>query len=1062
MISTAILLLAFSAQDAKQALQALKDCTACHNANMAQAKLRLDSLEAIAKGGMSGSVIQPGDSQTSLLIKRVTATDPAMRMPPTGALLKAESIAVLKSWIDAGAPGLPVQAAKVDFDKDIEPILKANCTGCHSGASAKGQLQLDAGSVAMRVIQPGKAAESRLIHRVEGSGNERRMPLNGQPLKAEEIAKLKAWINEGAAWPVSKMAAKQTGKHWAYVKPVKVAPPASGHPIDAFLAARLAKQGLKFSPRASRETLIRRVSLDLTGLPPSPSEVEAFVSDTKVDAYARLVERLLASPHYGERWARPWLDQARYADTNGFEKDLRRSMWLYRDWVINALNGDMGFDRFTIEQLAGDMLPNATNEQKIATGFHRNTMYNEEGGVDKEEAQFEVLVDRVNTTGTVWLGSTITCHQCHNHKYDPFTHKEYYQLMAFFSNGYKDIKEYGDTSVKWIEPKLELPAPEQAVKRAELEKRRKALDEKLKTSTPELQAEQAEWERQIHEADGAWTTLVPSKLQAESGTELKLLDNGRIFASGANPLRETYTIEARVASGITGLRLEALPSADLPRQGPGRDAYGNFIITGIDVLKDGKPVPVARILSDDGRPGADGRWSIDASKEDKRLPRQLVLAFQMPVSAGALQVRIASNSDLIGQSIGHFRLSTTAASDPSWVVRIKHNLRANRDEKAVAAYFRTISKSLAPVRDELREVNNQIEKLDIPTALVMAEAAGNDRPSDFVRIRGGFAAKAEKVYADVPAVFGGLPGNLPPNRLGLAQWLVGRDNPLTARVTVNRIWEQYFGRGIVETSEDFGSQGERPNHPDLLDWLAVEFMDRGWSMKQLHRLIVTSEAYQQTSRVTPELLQADPYNKLISRGPRFRMEAEMIRDNALAAAGLLSRKIGGPSVFPYQPPGIWDVPYSSDQWIESKGEDKYRRGLYTFIRRSAAYPSMLNFDAVSREQCVVRRVRTNTPMQALTTLNDPAFFENAVALGKRLVSEASTDAERVKLGLRLVTARDPKPAEVDRLLTWKQGEAAYFRNHAEEAGKLGGGVEQAAWTMLANVLLNLDEALTKE
>jgi mono/diheme cytochrome c family protein len=1052
-----LFLLTLAAQDP---LQALKSCTPCHNAAMAQAKLRLDSLESLAKGGMSGAVIKPGDAANSLLFKRITATDPAMRMPPTGALLNADAIATVKTWIDNGAAGL--QIAK-DFDKDIEPILKANCIGCHSGASANGQLQLDAGSVAMRVIKPGKADESRLIHRIEGTGNERRMPLNGPPLKPEEIAALKSWIDAGASWPASKMAAKQTGKHWAYIKPAKAQPPLPGHPIDAFLKARLQKQGLTFSPRASRETLIRRLTLDLTGLPPTPSEVEAFVTDTKVDGYERLVERLLASPHYGERWARPWLDQARYADTNGFEKDLRRSMWLYRDWVINALNSDMGFDRFTIEQLAGDMLPNATNGQKIATGFHRNTMYNEEGGVDKEEAQFEVLVDRVNTTGTVWLGSTITCHQCHNHKYDPFTHKEYYQLMAFFSNGYKDIKEYGDTSVKWIEPKLELPTPEQAAKRDELQARRKALEEKLKTATPELKAEQDEWLRTIRAAYSEWTTLIPTKLSAENGSDLKLLAEGRVFASGPNPLRETYVFETRVTSKLTGLRVEALPTPDLPRQGPGRDAYGNFIVSNIDVEVDGKRVELARVLSDDGRTNASGQWNIDASKEDTRLARQLVLVFKTPVNPGALRVRITSNSDLIGQSIGSFRLSATGAADPSTIVRIKHNLRAlPAEDPAIATYFRTVSKLLAPTREELREVNNQIDKLDIPTALVMAEAAGTERPSDFLRIRGGFSAKADKVYADVPAVLGGLPADLPPNRLGLAKWLVSRDNPLTARVTVNRIWEQYFGRGIVETSEDFGSQGERPNHPELLDWLAVEFMDRGWSLKQLHRLIVTSEAYRQTSRVTPELLQADPYNKLISRGPRFRMEAEMIRDAGLAASGLLSSKIGGPSVFPYQPNGVWDVPYSSDQWIESKGEDRYRRGLYTFIRRSAAYPSMLNFDAVSREQCVVRRVRTNTPLQALTTLNDPAFFENAMALGKRLQAEANTDSDRLKLAFRLVAAREPKPAEMDRLLTWKQGEVAYFRNHSDEAKKLGGGPEQAAWTMLANVLLNLDEALTKE
>jgi hypothetical protein len=461
-------------------------------------------------------------------------------------------------------------------------------------------------------------------------------------------------------------------------------------------------------------------------------------------------------------------------------------------------------------------------------------------------------------------------------------------------------------------------------------------------------------------------------------------------------------------------------------------------------------------------------WSIDASKEDKRLARQMVMVLKTPVAnVSSIRVRLISNSDLVGQSIGQFRLSVTSAKDPSWSVRVRHHLREALDtgkdpEQKLAAFFRTVSAKLAPVRDELREVRNQLDRLDIPSALIMAEDSSNPTPSDFVRIRGGFSAKADKVFADVPAVMGGLPAGLPRNRLGLAKWLVSRDNPLTARVTVNRIWEQYFGRGLVETSEDFGSQGERPSHPELLDWLAVEFMDHNWSLKHIHRLIVTSQAYRQTSRVTPELLQTDPYNKLISRGPRFRMEAEMIRDNALAASGLLSRKVGGPSVFPYQPAGIWDVPYSSDQWIESKGEDRYRRGLYTFVRRSAMYPSMLNFDATSREVCTVRRVRTNTPLQALTTLNDPAFFETAKALGQRLMADASTDADRVKLGIRLVTARTAKPAEVDRLLSWRQGEVAYFRNHKDEAEKLGGDAEKASWTMLANVLLNLDEALTKE
>jgi mono/diheme cytochrome c family protein len=1052
----------------QEALQALRSCTACHNATMAQGNLRLDTLEAIGKGGLSGAVLKPGDAANSLLIKRATSTEPAMRMPPTGAMLDTAKVEAVKRWIDAGAPGLsPTIAAvnrKVDFDAEVEPILKANCNGCHSGASAKGQLRLDAGSTAMRVITPGKAEESRIIHRVEGRGNERRMPLGGQPLKPAEIAILRDWINSGASWPAAKMQDKAQ-KHWAYVKPVK-------HPtinsIDGFLLTKLKA----FSPEASRETLIRRVSLDLTGLPPTPAEVDAFLADQSPNAYAKLVDRLLASPQYGERWARPWLDLARYADTNGFEKDLRRSMWKYRDWVIDALNKDMGFDQFTIEQLAGDMLPNPTNDQKIATGFHRNTMYNEEGGVDKEEAHFEVLVDRVNTTGMVWLGATTACHQCHNHKYDPFTHKEYYQMMAFFSNTAKDVREYGDTSIKWIEPKLELPSPEQARKREELTTRQKALEEKLKTNTPEITAEQTDWSRTVLASYKEWTPVIASKLTADGGAVLKQdAPTALIMASGPNPLRETYTIESKVNKPqITGLRIEAVPAPGvLPRNGPGRDAYGNFILTRAQVEVNGKPVEVSRYLADDGRVNtATQLWIVDASKEDERLPRQMVLVFKEPVKLTAeavVRLRLSAESDLVGQSLGQFRVSVSSSYDPSAIVKVRHNLRPLLDsgsdpEQKLATYFRTISTKLAPVRDELREIRNQLDRLDIPSALIMAE--GPDTPSDFVRIRGGFSAKADKVFADVPAVLGGLPPDLPRNRLGLAKWLVSRENPLTARVTVNRIWEQYFGRGLVETPEDFGSQGERPTHPELLDWLAVELMDHNWSLKHIHRLIATSTAYKQTSRVTPELLQSDPYNRLISRGPRFRMEAEMIRDTALASSGLLSRKVGGPSVFPYQPPGIWDVPYSDDKWIESKGEDRYRRGLYTFVRRSAMYPSMLNFDATSREQCVVRRVRTNTPMQALTTLNDPAFFETAQALARRIQAEATSEADRVKLGFRLVTARAAKPAEVDRLLSWRQGEVAYFKSHTDEATKLGGDAEKASWTMLANVLLNLDEALTKE
>jgi mono/diheme cytochrome c family protein len=1090
-------------QAAPDRVQAIlnESCVSCHAGDQAAGNLRLDSLEHVAAGGALGAVVVPGDSKASSLLQRVTTNDRALRMPPAGAPLAAESVAVLKAWIDAGAPGM--QAAHppkdVDFAADVEPLLKKNCFGCHSGAQPKSQLRLDAKAAAMRgglggpVIVPGKSADSRLVHRVEGRGGEQRMPLKGEPLKPAEIAILKSWIDQGAKWPAAPETTSSSAvieKHWAYKAPVKPAVPTVknktlvSNPIDAFLLSKLESQGLSFSGPASKETLIRRVSLDLIGLPPTPAEVQEFVSDERPDAYQRLVDRLLSSKHYGERWARPWLDLARYADTNGYEADRRRTMWKFRDWVIDAFNRDMPFDQFTVEQIAGDMLPNAGESQKIATGFHRNTMYNEEGGVDREESHFEVLVDRVNTTATVWLGSTLGCAQCHNHKYDPFTHKEYYQMMAFFTRTAKEEQRYGETLRKWREPQLDLATPEQDKKREELNTRIKQIEEKLKTSTPELEREQASWEKDLAKAADEWSTITPAALRAESGSTLTANPDGEIAATGENPQRETYVLEAPGSiKKLTGLRLEALPDASLPRGGPGRDSYGHFVITEVRAeIGSGnawKPVEFKRIVADDGRVQAKATrqlWTVDLSREEKRLSRQLVLVAKEPqeIAKGAtIRISIVQNSDFTGQTLGRFRASVTGAKDPTMIVKLRPRLRSvlamKKDQrspesaKELAEFFRTVATSLEPLRDELRERKNELDRLGIVTAMIMREEPGYERPSDYVRIRGGFASKGEKVFANVPAVLGTLPESELPNRLGLARWLVSRENPLSARVAVNRIWEQYFGRGLVETSEDFGSQGEKPTNQELLDWAAVEFMDRGWSFKAMHRLIVTSTAYRQTSKLTPHLLQVDPYNRLISRGPRFRMEAEMIRDATLAASGLLSAKIGGPSVFPPQPAGVWDVPYSDETWDESKGEDKYRRALYTFIRRSALYPAMMNFDATSREFCTVRRVRTNTPLAALTTLNDPAFFEMAQSLAKRMVTEGGNgDSSRVDYGFRLVTARTPKPGEKDRLLTWLHNERSYFAAHPDEAAKMTGNAELAPWTMLGNVLLNLDEMLTKE
>jgi hypothetical protein len=955
-----------------------------------------------------------------------------------------------------------VAFAQPSLDQQVQAILAESCAGCHGGAKPVKGLKLDS-------LATAQSARAQIVERVTAT-DASRMPPTG-PLPSAKIAILQQWSKQQTA-----AATAATPKHWSYRR---IERPANGNSIDALVEARLQPQGLKFSPEASPETLLRRVSLDLTGLPPTPAEIDAFLADTRPGAYERAVDRLLASPHYGERWARPWLDLARYADTNGYEKDKRRTMWAYRDWVIQALNQDMGFDQFTIEQIAGDMLPGASASQKIATGFHRNTMLNEEGGVDKEEAHFEVLVDRVNTTATVWLGSTLGCTQCHNHKYDAFTQRDYYSMMAFFNNGEKAVQSYGDTSTKFLEPLLDLASPDQEKQRAALKTRITAIEQQLKTQTPALDREKTEWEQNVLAARAAWQPLANLNLRASNGTQLKQdATSAIVLATGPNPQRETFTLESRAPEGLarlTGVRIEALPHASLPRGGPGRDTYGNFNLTEVTIEIDGRPIEFSRILADNGRVETRGSnhapskqlWIVDASKEDQRLRRQIVFVPRRPLDLtpdSQIRISVIQNSEFLGQAMGCFRLSVTSAADASWIVKPRHTQweALEKTGHIDAADFRAIATSLNPVRDELKDLRSELDRLDIPSALVMAEQPGFQRPFDFIRNRGGFANKTTRVFANVPAAFPPLPESEMPNRLGLARWLVSRDNPLTARVTVNRLWEQYFGRGIVETSEDFGTQGAPPTHPELLDWLAAELMESKWSLKHIHRLIVTSRTYRQTSRVTPELLAADPYNKFLARGPRFRMEAEMIRDLTLASSGLLSRKLGGPSVFPHQPDGIWDVPYSDEKWIESQGEDRYRRGLYTFLRRSALYPSMQNFDATSREVCTVRRVRTNTPLQALTTLNDPAFFETARALASRLLKEAVADPARVQLGFRLTTGRLPHPNELDRILGWLADERAYFSRNAAESKRLGPTPDAAAYTMLANVLLNLDETLTKE
>jgi hypothetical protein len=1015
----------------------------------------------------------------------------------------------------------PGAAVKISFAKDIEPVLESNCYPCHNANRSSGGLRLDdersalsGGSSGAAIIR-GKSSNSLLMQRLLGLNHQARMPLGKNPLPKSQIDLIARWIDQGAVWGEKTKSLNQQvfasppNSHWAYNSPVRPNPPQVKNPgwvrnpLDRFILARLEKEGLQPSPEAPKESLIRRLYLDLTGLPPSPQEVDQFVADQSSKAFEELVDRLLASKHFGERWARPWLDLARYADTNGYEKDNRRVMWKYRDWVINALNQDMPFDQFTVEQLAGDMLPNATVDQQIATGFHRNTLLNQEGGVDPEEARWETIIDRVNTTATVWLGSTIGCAQCHNHKYDPFTQKDYYKLFAFFDNGEYEIQ--GSASERWVkEPSLALPTPEQAAKRDEYREEIARLETVLKTPTQELQKQQEDWERNSLEAAKDWTALEPLEYQSAAGATLTKLADNSILVSGELYAKDIYTVVLKTAvSGITAVRLEALPDTSLPRGGPGRDAYGNFAIYGFEAqiapqnqATNHTKVVFADAASDAGSAknllrNNGSSWAIEATNDSLRLPRQALFITDQPLGfqdGTLLEIKIKHNHPTLKQNLGRFRISVATSKNPAAVASIPATLRplvllpvAERTPEQrdrVTQYFLTQAPSLKAQRDRLNEVNRSQASLNIPSAEVLRERQNFERPFTYLRIRGSFLNPGEKVYADVPASLHRFPENQMPNRLGLARWLVAPSNPLVARVVVNRFWEQIFGRGIVETSEDFGTQGQTPSHTELLDYLAVEFMQgaggaKPWSQKAIIRLLVTSATYRQSSKATPAMLERDPYNRLLERGPRFRLEAEMIRDLSLAASGLLNPSIGGPSVFPIQPEGIWNTPYSNDRWLISAGNEKFRRSLYTFIRRTAPYPMFTTFDAPSRELCLVRRVRTNTPLQALTTLNDEAFLVAARALARRLIAEGGIDFNsRIAYGFRLCTARRPNQLEVLRLSKLYEIELARFTAEPLAARQLLKEdekslddkqlCEMAAWTLIANVLLNLDETLTRE
>lgn len=1036
-------------------------CISCHQPGNAQGGLDLTSAAGIRKGGVSGSMLA---AKNSILVQRLRGEGGKPRMPMGFAPLDDATIRTIEAWVAAGAP---VPDPEIRFDRDIAPLFKANCSSCHAGSSAAAGLDLSTpsgiakGGASGALFNFQNPAQSLLLQRLRGEGGKPRMPMGFAPLDDASMDKLRRWIAGGA-----ETTDEGEHRHWAFVSPVRPAVPKPKdaqwvrNPVDAFVLQKLESKGWKPAAPAAKETLVRRVYLDLLGLPPTPAEIDAFLADKRPDAYERLVDRLLASPHYGEHMARKWLDLARYADSDGFEKDLQRTAWLYRDWVIDAFNQDLPYDQFVVDQMAGDLVRNGTIAQKIATGFHRNTMQNLEGGVDQEEAHFAKLVDRVGTTATVFNGLTMACAQCHDHKYDPLSHKDYFKFMAFFAN--TKIYPRGPASVseeKWYEAEIPVPTPEQNAKLTQL----RAVLARLETKLAEP-IDEADFER--------WRAAVE---KPEAGEPLQPVTAGLkpvgedVRYQGATPEQAEYVLAGRSGNVVTGFRLSVVPDPAQPNGGSGLSPAGNFIVSDIRIDAGGA-VAVAELQASHTQPGFDVRGVLDdqvdtgwAIGPHYAKPHELVIELARPIAANVpYRVTLGMRSKQWPLHVlGRFRLSALNRPQPAQYVL---PMGANpSDPKQLRQRYTQAAPSRRIIVTEHRQAQSEKAQIEraVPTAMVMEEKRDGIPRIQF-RERGEFLQRGPWMTADTPEVLPPMKEGLPKNRLGLARWMTHPEHPLTARVQVNRLWEHTFGRGIVETSENFGTQATPPTHPELLDWLATEFVRLKWSNKKLLRMLVTSATYRQSSVASAKVREADPSNEWLARAPRYRLDAETLRDNALRIAGLLNPKVGGPSVYPVQPEGIWNTPYSGERWMTADGPDRYRRGLYTFWKRTAPYPSFMAFDATSREQCTVRRTRTNTPLQALAMLNDPAYLEAARALAAEMAKAGPDAGARIVEGFRRCTGRRPSAAEKSRLVKLAADVRARYQRDTESAKKLGGTADQAAWVMVANVLLNLDETLNKE
>ena len=1055
----------------------------------------------------------------------------------------------------------------IDFNRDIRPILSDNCFECHGPdkTKRKADLRLDTKESTFAVqdrsaaVVPGRRSASAMYRRIISADADEHMPPtdSGRKLTPRQIALIGRWIDQGAAWQ----------KHWSFIPPTQPAlPPVRNkrrprNGIDYFVLSRLERAGLSFSPPASRETLIRRVTFDLTGLPPTPAEVDAFLNDRSPNAYEKVVDRLLASPRYGERMATQWLDAARYADTNGYQTDGERTMWRYRDWVIAAYNRNMPFDQFTIEQIAGDLLPNPTLDQLIATGFHRNLRGNAEGGVIPEEFAVEYVVDRVNTTATVWLGLTLGCARCHEHKYDPFSQTEFYRLFAYFNN----VPERGK-AVKFgnSPPMIKAPTEDQQRQLANLEGQLAAAQRNFRRFAPQIVAARTQWEaertssarHQTQLLDWSITDGLTARFSLDGQTinDAPALVAARKAAEGtaqrqvtgrhpAEKSKRPATSPAVFRDGrpvyTTGRLGKAVPFDGrrfLDAGDVGNFGYYDKFSLAAWVFPTGKQggTIISRMLDtaeslgysvvlEQGRIHANlvNRWLDDAIRVETvdRLPvdqwHHVLVTYDGSREARGVQIYVDGKPwrfkilvDELNQSFeskaplrigaagaaGHrfhgriddVRLYHTCLSPAE--VRLVATAETIREILAVPADRRTgrqtaklracFLERVAPppirrARLRLLAMQKRVERLidSFPTTMIMREMP-TPRTTHLL-IRGRYDKPGPVVTPGVPAALSPFPKDRPNNRLGLAYWLVDRKNPLTARVVVNRYWQAFFGTGLVKTTEDFGSQGELPSHPKLLDWLATEFMRTGWNIKAIQKTIVTSAVYRQSSRLTPALLQKDPANRLLARGPRFRLTAEMLRDQALAASGLLTEQLGGPSVKPYQPRGLWkDV--SGKVYQQDHGTNLYRRSLYTYFKRTVAPPTMTAFDAAGRETCIVRRSRTDTPLQALALMNEVSFVEAARALAERAMTVGgATPQERIVRMFRRATSRRPTSTELQVLRTGFRRQWHHYREHLPAAKKLihegeskpnphlDAG-ELAAYTTIAGLILNLDEVVTKE